>query len=122
MKYRAESTHGFSHQQHHAIRLRKERTELQKAIDAAERQIRQLLDETIGDSLSVTAEEAVLLHRLTIYRERLKKVQQSLLRIRDGHFGLCLTCDGPIGEQRLTAMPSALYCIRCQHRYEQEQN
>ena len=33
-------------------------------------------------------------------------------------YGLCEDCDEPIGERRLTRMPWALYCIKCQSARE----
>ena len=120
MNRRAHSVSGFKHQQGLALRLKKEQIELQKALDGAERRVKQLLDEASRNCLTLTSEEQVLLHRTAIFRDRLKKVRQALQRIRDGSFGMCLRCEEPIGEQRLRAMPSALYCVRCQHRLEQE--
>ncbi|HET7420009.1 MAG TPA: TraR/DksA C4-type zinc finger protein [Candidatus Dormibacteraeota bacterium] len=35
-----------------------------------------------------------------------------------GSYGVCETCGGPIGEDRLAAVPEATRCIRCQASWE----
>jgi len=104
---------------YHELRLLQEQVELQKAIIAAETQLKHLLDGLGKDSLSgITSEEQVLVHRAGICRERLKRVQQGLRRIRDGTFGMCSNCENPIGNTRLHAIPSTPYCIECQSNFE----
>ncbi len=48
----------------------------------------------------------------------LRDVNAALARIREGSYGECLECDGPIGERRLRAVPQARHCIACQERME----
>ncbi len=52
-------------------------------------------------------------------RELLSQIKSALVRIEDGSFGLCAPCHGPIGRQRLQAVPWARYCVDCQERAEQ---
>jgi phage/conjugal plasmid C-4 type zinc finger TraR family protein len=35
--------------------------------------------------------------------------------------GVCQDCGKPIGDERLTALPSAVRCVRCQATWEQVQ-
>ena len=49
---------------------------------------------------------------------QLREVRAALKRIADGTYGDCLDCDEPIGPKRLTAVPWATLCIRCQERAE----
>ena len=44
--------------------------------------------------------------------------RQSLQRIEDGKFGRCLACEGPVGRQRLRALPVAALCIACTEEQE----
>ena len=46
-------------------------------------------------------------------RGELADIDGALARIREGRFGLCLACGGPMGLQRLRAIPEARYCIAC---------
>lgn len=40
-------------------------------------------------------------------------IEAALARIRDGTFGHCLRCRQPIPEERLKAIPYAVYCKSC---------
>src|SRR5690349_4636587 len=44
----------------------------------------------------------------------LLQISAALNRIETGEFGICLDCDEPISDKRLTAVPWAAYCLRCQ--------
>ena len=44
----------------------------------------------------------------------LQNVLRALDRIEDGRYGVCLHCDTAINPKRLSAVPWAEYCIRCQ--------
>jgi DnaK suppressor protein len=44
----------------------------------------------------------------------LRRIEEALLRIDHGTFGLCLDCGMPLSTARLEAVPWASYCIRCQ--------
>src|SRR5262245_21276752 len=50
--------------------------------------------------------------------ERARKLSQALERLRDGAYGVCEECDGPIAPARLQAMPEVTTCVRCQDRLE----
>ena len=41
-------------------------------------------------------------------------VDQALLRIEEGSYGICARCGKPIPEERLEAMPTARYDAACQ--------
>ena len=44
----------------------------------------------------------------------LSDVQNALIRIREGVYGICLQCEEPIAEKRLAVVPWAPLCIKCQ--------
>jgi RNA polymerase-binding transcription factor DksA len=46
-------------------------------------------------------------------RRELEEIDAALSRIADGRYGTCLACGGPLGLQRLRALPEARYCIGC---------
>lgn len=46
----------------------------------------------------------------------LKHLDEALQRIKDGTFGVCRTCNGPIGTKRLEAVPNATECIECKSK------
>ena len=47
-----------------------------------------------------------------------KKIEEALLRIREGSYGNCTTCGGAIGQKRLEARPTAELCIDCKETAE----
>lgn len=47
-------------------------------------------------------------------RKVLLQIGETLERMDDGGFGICLECEGPIAPKRLAAVPWAAYCVRCQ--------
>jgi DnaK suppressor protein len=48
----------------------------------------------------------------------LKMVEEALLRVRDGTYGICGVCGKPIDSNRLRAIPYARLCIKCKEREE----
>jgi len=46
------------------------------------------------------------------------EIDEALKRIEDGSFGVCFTCDRPIGSKRLAIVPYAKFCINCQQKEE----
>lgn len=50
-----------------------------------------------------------------------RKVEEALLRIKEGTYGLCLGCDGQISVKRLEARPTAELCIECKEAAERSE-
>lgn len=46
-------------------------------------------------------------------------VEESLRRVADGSYGVCMTCGGLIARERLIQSPFVKTCTACQHRLEQ---
>ena len=47
-----------------------------------------------------------------------RQVIEALDRLDRGMFGTCQKCDGPIGRERLDAMPFTPYCVGCEQKVE----
>ena len=54
-------------------------------------------------------------------RRLIKKIDQALLRIKDGTFGICESCGGAISSKRLQARPVTTLCIDCKTAQEIEE-
>jgi len=54
-------------------------------------------------------------------RKLLKKIDQAILRIKEGEFGECDACGGDISIKRLQARPVTTLCIECKTAQEQEE-
>ena len=50
----------------------------------------------------------------------LRQVRAALRRLHAGNFGTCIDCEEVISPKRLTAVPWALRCIRCQETADRE--
>ena len=48
----------------------------------------------------------------------IKKIDDALLRIRNGSYGICEMCEEEISVARLKARPVTTFCIRCKTRME----
>jgi DnaK suppressor protein len=48
-------------------------------------------------------------------------IDQALLRIEEGSYGVCQACGKSIDERRLEAVPTARYDAACQSRLEEQQ-
>jgi len=59
-------------------------------------------------------EREMAVRNLEAASNRSREVQGALSRIEHGSFGVCQECDNEISLLRLTAVPWAALCIRCQ--------
>ena len=46
-------------------------------------------------------------------RRELAEIDAALQRIDQGSYGTCQACGGPMGLQRMRAIPEARYCVGC---------
>jgi RNA polymerase-binding transcription factor DksA len=46
-------------------------------------------------------------------RRELAAIEDALRRIEEGCYGTCVACGGPMGLQRIRAIPEARYCMTC---------
>jgi RNA polymerase-binding transcription factor DksA len=54
-------------------------------------------------------------------RRELADIEDALRRIEEGSYGACEACGGPLGMQRIRAIPEARFCVACSgHRDEVE--
>jgi hypothetical protein len=57
--------------------------------------------------------EGALEPRSETVRRELAEIEAALTRIQEGSYGRCLSCGGPMGLQRLRAIPEARFCVAC---------
>ena len=50
--------------------------------------------------------------------QELRQIDNALIRIAKGEYGICIDCEQPIGLERLKANPTAERCLPCQEVYE----
>ena len=77
---------------------------------------RGIVDEVDGAQRSV--EREMTLATRSRLRERAQRLLGALERLREGTYGLCEECEGPIAPARLAALPEVTTCVACQRRRE----
>ena len=83
------------------------------ALDAAGEDARESADLASRDVIQETA-----LKMGDRESQMVADIDQALLRIEEGSFGICVRCGRPIDERRLEAMPTARYDAECQTAIE----
>lgn len=111
-----------SRYQKHRLAIEQEQYALMLALREAQEEIRNLGHDSDADEEEVmlTEEREALAVKCDYYRRKLKSVKDSLSRLRSGKFGICESCGDEISEKRLTALPTAHFCLECQQSYEHE--
>lgn len=51
-------------------------------------------------------------------RIHMSEIEQTLVRIKKGTYGKCLSCGKMISSERLAVKPTALYCMGCERKRE----
>ncbi len=75
----------------------------------------------IVDQASSYTDKAVEMKAINRQIKLISKIDQALLRIKDGTFGFCVETADPIGLKRLMARPVAHLCIAAQEKHEKEE-
>lgn len=66
------------------------------------------------DEVQHAGERELAIRNLDRESQVLRNVRGALSRIAEGAFGVCVRCEEEINPNRLSAVPWAPYCIRCQ--------
>ena len=54
-------------------------------------------------------------------REKVRSIDEALLRIADGEYGICEECEEEIPLGRLKVLPFARHCVKCKADLEKQQ-
>lgn len=74
------------------------------------------VDQHPADVADMTMQREVDYTIKGIVQEEAEQVQEAIERRADGRYGVCESCDRPIGKERLEARPQATLCIDCQRQ------
>jgi DnaK suppressor protein len=66
------------------------------------------------DEVQFAGERELAIRNLDRESRLLQSIRSALARMEDGSYGVCLQCDTQINPKRLSAVPWAAYCVRCQ--------
>jgi DnaK suppressor protein len=78
----------------------------------------------LADEMDLAASEYIQSFEFRLRgREKslLVKLDNALKKIDEGNFGVCETCEEPIGKKRLEARPETTLCIRCKEDQERDE-
>jgi DnaK suppressor protein len=53
-----------------------------------------------------------------IWSNKLNEMVEAERKLDDGTYGICEKCGNEIGERRLSALPFAIYCVKCAEQVE----
>lgn len=70
-------------------------------------------DQNFADSSQVTAERGEVEALAGNLRESLSDVEDAIVKLDNGTFGVCEGCGQPIAPDRLEAKPAAKLCMEC---------
>lgn len=73
-------------------------------------------DAGFSDRSHSTEERSRLISVVKALRSNLRDVERALAKIDAGTYGPCERCGGPIGPERLEALPWAMLCIDCKQK------
>ncbi|HXX53317.1 MAG TPA: TraR/DksA C4-type zinc finger protein [Thermodesulfovibrionales bacterium] len=72
-----------------------------------------------GDWSVIDLSQDINLRRLETHRESLLGIDEALMKLREGSYGVCEDCGGEISAERLNVMPFAIYCKDCREKREE---
>ena len=98
----------------------------QELLDEAERTVGGMTDGKENfpdptDRATLEANRNALLRIRDRERKLISKIDDALARIGDGSYGVCESCTGSIGMERLKARPVTTLCINCKSDQEAEE-
>ncbi|MDD4012013.1 MAG: TraR/DksA C4-type zinc finger protein [Sphaerochaetaceae bacterium] len=75
----------------------------------------------IRDSIDLASEDMAISKMEAVNKldaSSLKAIDQALIRLKAGNFGVCKKCGKKIPEGRLRALPFAVLCVECKNKDE----
>ncbi len=60
------------------------------------------------------------LSRVEAINSQIREIDEAILRIREGSYGVCAVCGEDIPEGRLQVRPNARYCAQCKEDLEKK--
>jgi DnaK suppressor protein len=75
----------------------------------------------VVDDMQFKAEREFVIRNLNRDSAMLRLIDLALARIVDGTYGVCHRCEEPISPRRMSAVPWAVFCIKCQEMAERDE-
>ncbi len=97
-------------------RLQELRDEMTSRIDAIDKDIHhreEPVEKDFAEQVTQGENTDVLNALDSEARAVVRQIDDALLRIKEGTYGVCKSCGNPIAEKRLEAIPYVALCIEC---------
>jgi DnaK suppressor protein len=72
----------------------------------------------VGDQSLMDLERELGISLLEMRNRKRQLIDEALIRLGEGAYGICAECGAEISERRLEAVPFAKLCVECQSRQE----
>ena len=98
-------------------KILRKRSRILEKLSALEKDLEGLQDNQPKDWAEVindVMDRETIMQKIEAEKENLRSVNESLQKMIEGSYGQCTSCEAPIPEARLRALPLARLCIRCQ--------
>lgn len=93
--------------------LEARKAELESNLTHIEEALSEHHESGFSDSAIEHENDEVLEAQGTSGQNEIIAIDAALVRVEDGSFGICMSCDEPISEQRLDIIPTAVKCKNC---------
>src|SRR5262245_46973541 len=91
-----------------------------REIETDRRRFTNPLDPDWDEQASARQNDAVLDQLAAGDRRQMAAIRAALTRMAEGTYGICRTCEEPIAQQRLSALPYATQCLVCATQTERQ--
>ena len=98
---------------HHQKTLEKRLAELTRRLSIVEDELEKPSDQDAEERALEREGDEVLEGLGTAGLKEVRMIEAALDRIRDGSFGVCVSCGDPISDERLSVLPHAPRCRNC---------
>lgn len=108
--------------EHYKKKLDAKREELERVVAVTAEEGRSADNDgtvDIGDKAANSYTKEFLFSQSNNERHMLEMVDEALVRMKHGSFGLCVACQEEVQQKRLEAVPWTRHCISCQEKQEQ---
>ena len=108
--------------EHFKKKLLEKQEELLRQVSKSEQDGREAdgeVTQDIADKAANSYTKEFLFHQSDESRRLLQLVNEALGRVKNGSFGLCVSCEEEVQQKRLEAVPWARHCIECQEKQDQ---
>lgn len=106
------------------IRLEKRLSYLQEISYNIQKGMRDIAAQKLQENADIISSQSqIRVDDTTLVRHQreIKEIESSLLKFKNGEYGICEMCDGEIGIERLHAKPHARFCINCREIFERKE-